>query len=679
MDFAFAGAVVVILCVFFLPVPAFLIDIGIALSIALSVLILMVSLWIHKPLEFSSFPTVLLIATILRLALNISTTRLILAHGDRGTSAAGHIIGGFAHLIMGDDFVIGIIVFLILVIINFLVITKGATRIAEVGARFALDAVPGKQMAIDADLSAGLIDEKAAHARRGELEAESSFFGSMDGASKFVRGDAIACLIILAVNVFGGIVIGVTRHGMTFANAADIYTKLSVGDGIVSQIPALIISLAAGLLVAKGGERGSTEKAVFGQLSQYPHALLLASALMFVLGAMPGLPFPPFALLGVSMSAVAIIFPMRRARELLFDEAQKAASDQRERVEQSGSIREQMRTADIELCFSKELATRFVASQAELASRVAKMRKKFALSYGFVVPEIRLSDDLGAPSKSYQIKMHGTVVATQGMRLGEFIVLTGDGNRPNVPGEALREPAFGMDAVSIQDAFLEEVKRQGFKPIDAMSLLLTHLSEVIRCNLGQLLSYKDMRALIDRLDPEYKRLVDEICPAQISFSTLQSVLKLLLAERVSIRNLHLILEAVAEIAPHARRPEAIAEHVRTRISQQICGDVLDNGALKILRLGNRWDLCFHQSLKRDSKGEVIEFGLDAKAVEQFSLEASAAVRSRMEQKHQFALVTTAESRQYVRLVMERLFPTLPILSQLEIAKGFEVVSLGTIS
>src|SRR6201996_1380700 len=280
-DIAFAAGIVLILCLFFLPVPAVMIDFGLALSIALSVLILMVALWIQKPLEFSAFPTVLLVATILRLALNISTTRLILAHGAQGMTAAGYIIGGFANLVMGGDFVIGIIVFLILVTINFLVITKGATRIAEVGARFTLDAIPGKQMAIDADLSAGLIDEKVAQARRRELEEESAFFGSMDGASKFVRGDAIAGLIILAVNVFGGIVIGVTRHGMELSRAADVFAKLSVGDGLVSQIPALIVSLGAGLLVSKGGTRGSAEAAVFGQLSNYPVALFFAASLMF--------------------------------------------------------------------------------------------------------------------------------------------------------------------------------------------------------------------------------------------------------------------------------------------------------------------------------------------------------------------------------------------------------------
>src|SRR5271169_2532902 len=308
-DVGFAAGILLILMVLFLPLPAVMIDMGLALSIALSVLILMVGLWIQKPLEFSAFPTVLLIATILRLALNISTTRLILSHGDQGITAAGYIIGGFATLVMSGDFVIGMIVFLILVTINFLVITKGATRIAEVGARFTLDAIPGKQMAIDADLSAGLIDDKIAQQRRRELEEESSFFGSMDGASKFVRGDAIASLIILAVNIFGGIVIGVTRHGLGLANAADIFTKLSVGDGLVSQIPALIISLAAGLLVAKGGTRGSAEKAVFGQLGNYPTALFLAAFLMFILGVIPGLPFLPFAALGALMVFVGVAIP----------------------------------------------------------------------------------------------------------------------------------------------------------------------------------------------------------------------------------------------------------------------------------------------------------------------------------------------------------------------------------
>ena len=678
-DIGFAVAIVLILCLFFLPVPAVMIDLGLALSIALSVLILMVALWIHKPLEFSAFPTVLLVATILRLALNISTTRLILSHGAQGTTAAGYIIGGFASLVMSGDFVIGIIVFLILVIINFLVITKGATRIAEVGARFTLDAIPGKQMAIDADLSAGLIDEKVAQQRRRELEEESAFFGSMDGASKFVRGDAIAGLIILAVNIFGGIVIGVTRHGLGLSTAADIFTKLSVGDGLVSQIPALIISLAAGMLVAKGGTRGSADKAVLDQLSHYPNALFMAALLMFVLGVIPGLPFIPFALLGGLMAFVGVAIPNRQAKDRAIAAAEQARREEKSRAEARSSIKEHLKSAEIELCFSKELTATLLASHDEIASRVAKMRRKFARQYGFVVPEIKLTDDIKTPAKTYQIRIHGTIVATQELRVSEFLVIVGDGKRPNVPGDEIREPAFGMKAISISQAYIKDVKREGFKPIDPVSVLLTHLSEVIHNNLAQLLSYKDMRALLDRLEPEYKRLIDDLCPAQISYSGLQAVLKLLLAERVSIRNLNLILEAIAEIAPHVRRPEQIAEHVRVRMSQQICGDIQDQGVLSVLRLGNRWDLVFHQSLKRDAKGEVSEFDIDPRLMEQFAAEASAAIRKRMEEKHLFALVTTAETRPYVRMIIERMFPTLPVLSQLEIARGFEIKSLGSIS
>jgi flagellar biosynthesis protein FlhA len=307
------------------------------------------------------------------------------------------------------------------------------------------------------------------------------------------------------------------------------------------------------------------------------------------------------------------------------------------------------------------------------------MRRKFAREYGFVVPEIKLTDEINAPSKTYQIRIHGTVAATQELRVREWLVVVGDGKRPSAPGDEIREPAYGMKAVWIQDAFAKEAKREGFKPIDPISVMLTHLSETIHINLARLLSYKDMRALLDRLEPEYKRLLDDVCPSQISQSGLLAVLKLLLAERVSIRNLNLILEAVAEIAPHARRPEQIVEHVRVRMSQQICGGLLDQGVLKILRLGNRWDMVFHQSLKRDAKGEVAEFDIDPRLMEEFASEASVAIRKRLEEQHLFALVTTAETRPFARMIIERMFPTLPVLSQLEIARGIEVRSLGVVS
>lgn len=593
--------------------------------------------------------------------------------------AAGYIIGGFSKLVMSGDFVIGLIVFAILMTVNFVVITKGATRIAEVGARFTLDAIPGKQMAIDADLSAGLIDDKEAQRRRRELEEESSFFGSMDGASKFVRGDAIAGLIILAVNIFGGIVIGATRHNMPLGEAGDVFTKLSVGDGLVSQIPALIVSLSAALLVSKGGTRGATEKAVLNQLVKYPRALLVAALLMFFLAIMPGLPVFPFTFLGGVMAFVGYAVPKQLAKQRDEQRRLTAEAELRQQREVRDSVKESMKSAEIELCLGKQLAAKLLASHSELASRVTKMRRKFAKQYGFVVSDIKLSDSLAIAPKSYQIKIHGTIVAVHDLRPGELLVILGDGRKPDLPGDEVREPAFGMKAAWISEVFMNELIREEFTPIDNVSVLLTHMSEVIRNNLAQLLSYKDMRILIDRLGPEYKRLTDDICPSQISYSGLQAVLKLLLSERVSIRNLHLILEAIAEIVPHARRAEQVTEHVRMRMAQQICGDLMEGGVLKILRLGNRWDLAFHQSLKGDGKGDVIEFDLDPVLIETFGKEASIAIRERMDQRHNFVLVATPEARPYVRMVIERLFATLPVLSHLEIARGIEVKSLGTIS
>ncbi|WP_137135689.1 flagellar biosynthesis protein FlhA [Rhizobium sp. FKY42] len=677
-DIGFATGIIAILCVLFLPIPTFLIDIGLAFSIAFSVLILMVALWIQRPLDFSSFPTILLISTMIRLSLNIATTRTILSHGHEGHDAAGGVIAGFASLVMSGDFMIGVIVFCILITVNFIVITKGATRIAEVGARFTLDAIPGKQMSIDADLSAGIIDEKEAQRRRRELEEESMFFGAMDGASKFVRGDAIAGLLITGINIFGGIIIGYFRHGMEIGQAADVFVKLSVGDGIVSQVPALIVSLAAGLLVTRGGSSGTADKAVIDQLGGYPRALSMSAGLMATLALVPGLPFVPFIALGGVMAFGAWIVPRRlEAESKQRRDAEEKMAVQTKEADKD-SVKSMLKTSEIELALGKQVSTRLLGAHQELAFRVGKMRKKFATQYGFVVPEIKVTDDIAIPEKSYQIRIHGTTVASNMLRVGDVLVVTGSGRKPSIPGDEIREPAFGMPAMSILETFAEDLKREGFHPIDNVSVVLTHMSEVIRNNLPQLLSYKDLKILIDRMDPEYKKLADEICSSHMSYSGLQAVLKLLLAERVSIRNLHLILEAVAELAPHVRKTEQIVEHVRVRMSQQLCGDLADNGVLRVLRLGSKWDLLFHQALKRDAKGDVIEFDIDPRQLEEFSEQASRVIREFMDRGLPFVLVTSPETRSYVRMIIERLFATLPVLSHVELAKGLEIKILGSI-
>ena len=436
-DIIFAIGILVILAVLFLPLPPMFIDLGLAISIALSVLILMVALWIQKPLDFSSFPTILLIATMLRLSLNISTTRLILSNGNQGPDAAGDIINGFANFVIGGDFVIGVIVFIILVTVNFIVITKGATRIAEVGARFTLDAIPGKQMAIDADLSAGLLDEKEAQARRRELEEESSFFGSMDGASKFVRGDAIAGLIITAINVIGGIIIGVFRYDMEFAQAADVFTKLSVGDGLVSQIPALIVSLAAGLLVSKGGTRGSADRAVLGQLTNYPKALYMASGLLFVFAVVPNLPFLPFAFLSALCAASGYLITKTRLEEAEQAELASQAETESIAAEQNDSVQNSLEVPSIELVIGKQLRGRLLLEDSELGFRISRMRKKFATAYGFVIPEVKLSEDLTIGAREFQIKIFGTTVTSHEVSLMVIILLRFLTmtllNRPSIP------------------------------------------------------------------------------------------------------------------------------------------------------------------------------------------------------------------------------------------------------
>ncbi|WP_412058301.1 flagellar biosynthesis protein FlhA [Bartonella sp. DGB2] len=678
-DIGFAVGIIIILTVLFLPVPAFVLDMGLSFSIAFSVLILMVSLWIERPLDFSAFPTVLLIATMLRLSLNIATTRVILTHGSEGYLAAGHVIHGFSQFVMGGDFVIGLVVFAILIIVNFLVITKGASRIAEVGARFTLDAIPGKQMAIDADLSSGLVDEQEAQRRRRELEEESAFFGSMDGASKFVRGDAIAGLIITAVNIFGGIIIGVTRHGMDLSGAADVFTKLSVGDGLVTQIPALIVSLAAGLLVSKGGTRGSAEQAVLGQLGAYPKALFVAAFLLLILAMLPGLPILPFLILSLVMASIGYTIPRRLQREAAARQAKADQAVELRHREESQSIKASLEMQQIELAMGKQLSMRLLPQQGELASRMAKMRRKFAKEYGFVIPEIQVTDAYNVPSKTYQIKLYGSVVASYDVPIGEILVMPSDKPIPNLPGEQVREPAFGMQAFATSETFRSELLRDGYLVVDNLSVLLTHLSEVLRNNLGQLLSYKDMRILLDRLGPEYHKLLEEICPAYLSYSGLQAVLKRLLNERVSIRNLDLILEAIAEVAPFAQRTEAIVEHVRVRMSQQICGDLAEGEVLNVIRLGSYWDTIFHEALKRDPKGDIIEFDINPADLEKFGTKISEMIRTHMENGRRFVLITSPQMRSYVRMIVERIFPTVAVLSHAEIARSIEVRTLDILS
>ena len=674
-DTAFALGVACILAILFLPVPVPLIDLGLATSIALSVLVLMVALWIDRPLHFSAFPTVLLIATMLRLSLNVATTRTILAHGHEGTDAAGGVIGGFSRFVMGGDFLIGVVVFLILVTVNFVVITKGAGRIAEVSARFTLDGIPGKQMAIDADLSAGNIDEHEARSRRAELEEESAFFGSMDGASKFVRGDAVAGLLITAVNMIGGIAIGMSRHGMSAGEAADVFVKLSVGDGLVSQIPALIVSLASGLVVSKGGTRGSADQAVIGQVVAQPRALMVAAALLLVMALVPGLPFLPFALLGGVLAVAGLVIPRRRVAR----EARAAAQEAERREKAEEAVLDAVETAlaipEMELVMGSATAALLAVERDELLHRMARLRHRFAARYGVLIPDIALRTDPNAPENGYAIHVHGTVAARGEVHPRELLVVPREGLDP-VIGETAREPAFGLPAVRVPRDRAEEVRRKGHRPIEPLSIVLTHIAETVRSSLARLLTRRELRKLVERLDPLYAKIADEIGNGAVGWSGLLAVLRMLLAERVSIRSLDRILEAIAELPAETRR-EAMAEHVRQALGHAICADVAADGPLRLLRLGTAWEAMLTGAIRRDARGDVAAFDIGPKTLRDFG-EAMKDALPASRGDPLPAVATTPELRPFVRMIAERIDPDIAVLAHVEMPHRQEIEVVGVL-
>ena len=568
-DIGLAVAMMAILVVLILPLPALLLDFSLAISITFSVLILMTSLFIQAPLEFSAFPTVLLIATMLRLALNLASTRLILARGHEGTAAAGHVIEAFGGFVMGGNFVIGIIVFTILVIVNFVVITKGSGRIAEVAARFHLDAMPGKQMAIDADLSAGMIDEKEARRRRKNLEGESSFFGAMDGASKFVRGDAIAGLLVVLINVIGGMIIGILQQNMSFTDAAHTYTLLSVGDGLVTQVPALIVSIAAGLLVSKAGVAGAADKALLSQLSSYPKALGMSAAVMLVMSLLPGIPMIPFLILGGGTATLAYTIN-RRNKLAIAAETKKTETAQAAPVEEPMSASLKMDDLKIELGYALLPLVNAPDGSDRLTEQIKALRRSLAIEMGFVMPSVRILDNVQLDANSYVIKIKEVEAGAGNVWHGQYMVMDPAGNQVTLPGVHTTEPTFGLPATWIDAALKEEASVKGYTVVDAATVLATHLTELIKANMSELLSYGEVQKLIKELPKEQSELIKDIVPSLITISGIQRVLQILLAERVSIRDLATILEGIADGLGTTRNPAMLAEHVRARLARQLC-------------------------------------------------------------------------------------------------------------
>ncbi|HYC03572.1 MAG TPA: flagellar biosynthesis protein FlhA [Azospirillaceae bacterium] len=678
----FALGIVIILVMLIIPLPTWLLDLGLAFSFTFSVLILMTVLSIQKPLEFSSFPTVLLVSTMLRLALNLSSTRLILEKGHEGTDAAGHVIEAFGGFIMGGNFIIGVTVFSILVLVNFMVITKGSGRIAEVAARFTLDAMPGKQMAIDADLSAGLIDEAAAKERRKELEDESQFFGAMDGASKFVRGDAVAGLIITFVNVIVGMIIGVGQKDMSFTDAGQTYTLLTVGDGLVSQIPALIVSLAAGLMVSKSGSAGSTDKALFGQLSFYPAAMGMSAGLLMAMSLLPGLPFLPFVSLAILLGAGAYYLPkLKEAAE------KQAAKDPASAAAASGAPPAPVADEPISTALAIDLIRlelgygllSLINTEAghRLTDQIKGLRRQLAGEIGIIMPAVRIQDNLQLPPNTYVIRVKEIEAGRGDVRPNMLLCMDPRGEPIPLPGESTTEPTFGLPAMWIEPAYREEALFKGYTVVDPPTVVTTHLTEVIKDNMADLLSYAETQKLLDEMGKEHQKLVGDVIPGQISVGALQRVLQNLLGERVSVRDLPTILEGVSEACAYTRNITQITEHVRARLARQI-SDAHTNemGYIPLVTLSPDWEQAFMESIVGD--GDERQLSMAPSRLQTFITSVRQTYERMAMAGEAPVLLTSPSIRPYVRSIIERFRPATTVMSQNEIHPKAKIKTMGQI-
>ena len=680
-DVAMAVGILAILVMLILPLPKALLDFSLAISICFSIMILMTALFIKSPLEFTAFPAILLVATMLRLGLNVASTRLILSEGSGGTGAAGDIIEAFGAFVMQGNFVIGIIVFIILVIVNFVVITKGSGRIAEVAARFTLDAMPGKQMAIDADLSSGLINEDEARTRRKELEDQSNFFGAMDGASKFVRGDAVAGILITSINLIGGMIIGVAQSNMAFGDAANTYSTLTIGDGLVSQIPALIVSLAAGLLVSKAGVEGDAEKAVFGQLTANPVGIGVVSASAIAIGLLPGMPLIPFALMGAGAGALAWTTSRRRHDEAQNEIAAEAAEAQNAAQEQQNTeppIEDTLHIDELKIELGYALLPLINDVEGRrLTDQIKALRRNMAQDTGFVTPSVRIIDNMQLPGEQYVIRVKEMEAGSGSLKMNSLLIMDPSGAQVDMPGQHVKEPAFGLPATWIDDNLREEATFRGYTIVDPAAVLVTHLTEILRDNMADLLSYAEVEKLLSGLSKEHRSLVDDITPGQITKAGIQRVLQNLLSERVSIRDLAGIVEGVAEASGATQNLDTITEHVRSRLPRQIChSNRGPDGTLPVLTLSPQWEQAFAEALI--GEGDRRQLALAPSKLRDFVSQVREAFDRAGATGDVPVLLTSPGIRPYVRSLTERFRPQTTVISQNEIHPSARLKTLGQV-
>ena len=653
-----------------LPMPAFVLDMGLAISFGLAILIFTITLFVERPLDFSSFPTILLATLMLRLSLNISSTKLIIGEGHTGTNAAGGVIEGFANFVMGGSVFLGLVVFGVLLIVNFMVITKGATRMAEVGARFALDGMPGKQLAIDSDMSAGAIDHAEAKLRRERDQQETTFFGSLDGASKFVKGDAIAGLLITLLNFVMGLIMGAFVHGMPLAQAFETYAILTVGDGLVSQIPAVIISIAAALLLARGGAVGSTDLTLFSQLGRHPAALLTVGLLMVLFAMVPGLPFVPFVLGGGALLVAAWVMNQRQSKEagseiVTPDDADIALAEE--------TMADILDVDEIHVQFAPDLVEMVLDPGTGLDARIRNMRTHVAKEFGVVMPEVRLTDDPALESGTYRINVHG-VEQAHGFLNPNLMLALLDGIDEAADQNTVEEPVYGAPAIWIEHDAQENSSLSGQTVVSPCEVLATHILECLRKNLGRLLTFKALQRLLDELvnlsdasrAKANRRLLDELVPEKVPLDVLHSVLRLLLVEQVSIRNLPIIIEAIAKLRPIHSNAEATCEFVRQALGFQLVANLKrPDGSIPLVQLAPEWEQTF-ATYQLDAEQGAANIALPPNLFSKLVSSIAEQVSEQTERGVHPAIVTSTQRRRFLRTVMTARGISAPVLSFEEI-------------
>jgi flagellar biosynthesis protein FlhA len=674
-DMAIAVCLVLIMGVMIVPVSPFIMDVLIAISIASSMMILLMSIYAKRPLDFSTFPSLLLVTTFFRLALNVASTRNILIHGGTdGVSAAGEIIRSFGDYVVGGNFAVGIILFIILVIINFIVITKGAGRVAEVAARFTLDAMPGKQMAIDADLNAGLIDEATAKKRRAEVAAEADFYGSMDGASKFVRGDAIAGIMITFINIIGGIIVGMAQNDMNFSDATEIFTLLTVGDGLIAQIPAIVISIAAGIIATRNSEEDTLGNQIGIQLIAHPRALYISAGVLMLFGLIPNFPFMPFAII-----AAGLIYAAKQIDKNNAEKAQKAKLATLEtKTTNAENLEELLNLEMVELEVGYGLVNVVDSEQSgELLERISQIRKQFALDWGIIVPSVRIKDNLELKPGGYNIKIKGVVVAKGDLKPDHFMAMDPGTVIEKIEGIETVEPVFGLNAVWITDDQRDDAQFNGYTVVDLATVMATHLTEILKSNLHELFGRQELVRIIDNFKQTFPKVVSDLIPDILPLGSVLKVMQNLLRESVSVRDLRTILETLAEYGPQMKDNDQLTEMVRQSLYRSITETIKSaNGDIPLFTLDRTIEESIAKSIIQTEQGQ--QLSLDPRTTQNILAGLNDKIEEATSMGEKMVVLCSPVIRRHFKKLTEKFIPQLVVVSHGELSPDINVRSLGTV-